>query len=63
VSCPADIVEDKALLDEWQTKLVDLSEEADKTANAMNTANLQRQQLAGAPQLVRRGLPTPARPF
>jgi hypothetical protein len=48
VWCTADIAEDKALHDVWQTKLVDLSEEADKTANAMNTANLQRQQLAGS---------------
>jgi len=43
----ADLAEDKALHDEWQTKLVDLSEEADKTSNTMNTADLQRQQLAG----------------
>jgi DNA repair ATPase RecN len=36
-----------AKLSEWQTKLVDLSEEKDKAANVENTADLERSQLNG----------------
>jgi hypothetical protein len=46
-SWPGDLAEDKALHDEWETKLVELSEAADDAANTMNTADLERQQLAG----------------
>merc|ERR1719224_400365 len=37
----------QASLTEWETKLVDLSDDADSAENVMNTADLQRQQLSG----------------
>ena len=43
----SDLAADKASLSEWETKLVDLSDEADKAANTKNTADLHRQQLNG----------------
>jgi len=39
--------DNSAKLSEWQTKLVDLSEEKDKAANVENTADLERSQLNG----------------
>lgn len=43
----SDLTANKASLNEWETKLVDLSDEADKAANTKNTADLHRQELNG----------------
>jgi len=42
-----DLTNNRAALTTWETKLVSLSDDADKAANAKNTADLQRQKLNG----------------